>query len=123
MLRVDGPSYEGVVGVGWVGIMDRSKEKNNYFIGLNSDYMNHSYQHGLDYHYWSSVIAHEVAHNGGYRHPNGYNGTLIEEFDECVFNDRTGNFSEEYSAKEGALPMPSRGGDIEGSPVDLLASP
>lgn len=123
ILRVDGATYNQIVGVGWVGIIDRSKSSNKFYIALNSDYMNGTYIHGNNYHYWSSVIAHELAHNGGYRHPDGYEGTLIQAYDECIFLDRSGNFSDEFAAASGALPMPSRAIDVVLSPHTLTRDP
>jgi len=37
-----------------------------------------------DFNYWADVLAHEILHNFGYRHPTGYPGSFIEEFGVCV---------------------------------------
>ena len=85
-----------VAGRGWLGIVKdgRAMEK-NFFIGLNADYMHAGYYYGNNYHYWSGVIGHQVLHNLGYSHANGYSGSLVKEFGEAIQADRTGEFSDD----------------------------
>ncbi|MDV3002991.1 MAG: hypothetical protein N5P05_004646 (plasmid) [Chroococcopsis gigantea SAG 12.99] len=55
-------------------------------VALNSDYIGAQTTYHLknDFDYWAGVLAHEVLHNLGYRHPTGYKGSFIEEFGICV---------------------------------------
>jgi hypothetical protein len=55
-------------------------------VALNSDHFGaRSIYHQKDnFDYWAGVLAHEVLHNLGYRHPTGYPGSFIEEFGICV---------------------------------------
>jgi hypothetical protein len=55
-------------------------------ISLNSDDLGSKSQYFLknDIDYWAGVIAHEILHNLGYSHPNGYEGSFIKEFGRCT---------------------------------------
>ena len=55
-------------------------------ISLNSDDIGSKSQYFLknDIDYWAGVIAHEILHNLGYSHPNGYEGSFIKEFGRCT---------------------------------------
>jgi len=73
--------------------------------------MNSSYIYGADYHYWAGVIAHEILHNLGYVHPDGYTGTLITSYQDCIHADRSGNFIDidaaaKLTGNQGKKPMP-----------------
>jgi hypothetical protein len=83
------------VGLGWVNIVDYDAVPKKYFVGLNADYMTNSYSWGLNYHYWASVLAHEMLHNLGYRHEGGYPGSLITEWGTAIHHDRSGNFDDD----------------------------
>lgn len=38
---------------------------------------------------WAGIIAHEMMHNLGWDHPNGYEGSLITEFGNCISHEGT----------------------------------
>lgn len=55
-------------------------------IALNMDLMGDeaSYALKIDFGFWVGVMAHEIAHNLGLRHPTGYPGSFINEFGDCT---------------------------------------
>ncbi len=76
-----------VVGRARVGSPGQFPEKGDLLrIALNSDYFGAkaTYSQKENFDYWANVMAHEVLHNLGYRHPTGYPGSFIEEFGVCV---------------------------------------
>lgn len=55
------------------------------YIGRRLDYLGYVLPNGPEL--WAGVIAHEIMHNLGWIHPNGYEETVILEFGKCVSAD------------------------------------
>jgi hypothetical protein len=76
------------VGLAPVGTRDyQFPEKGNLLrIALNSDDLGSKSPYFLrnDIDYWAGVITHEILHNLGYNHLNGYEGSFVKEFDRCT---------------------------------------
>ncbi len=88
------------VGIGYINLFfDRDDPLPGYqtrhylHIGLNSEFMGDESQYYLknDAAYWAGVIGHEILHNLGMSHPNGYPGSFVKEYGNCIW-------SESYSA-------------------------
>jgi hypothetical protein len=81
-------SLDDTAGLAPVGTRDyQFPEKGDLLrISLNSDKLGSKSQYFLknDIDYWAGVITHEVLHNLGYDHPNGYEGSFIKEFGRCT---------------------------------------
>ncbi|MEH2466329.1 hypothetical protein [Nostoc sp.] len=76
---------KNVVGRGIVGDSGQFPEKGDLLrIALSSDYFGSQSSVNNGYDYWANVMAHEVLHNLGYKHPTGYPGSFVEEFGICV---------------------------------------
>jgi hypothetical protein len=81
------------VGVGYVNLYyDRDNvlpghdHRHYLHVALNSDFMGPSseYVYRDNEEYWAGVIVHEFLHNLGYRHPTGYPGSFIKEYQLCL---------------------------------------
>jgi hypothetical protein len=74
------------VGLGVVGSGEFPEKGDLLRIALSSDYFGAKATYHLknDFDYWAGIMAHEVLHNLGYSHPNGYPGSFIEEFGICT---------------------------------------
>ena len=95
-------SDENVVGIAYLDLFyDRRnplpgyKTKRYIHIALNSFYMGEHSEYFFSHNaaYWAGVIAHEILHNLNYDHPNGYPGSFIKEYGNCIW--REGGISEE----------------------------
>ena len=55
-------------------------------ISLNSDDLGSKSKYFLrnDVDFWAGMVAHEILHNLGYSHPNGYEGSFVREFGYCT---------------------------------------
>ena len=71
-----------------VGTRDyRFPEKGDLLrISLNSDDLGSKSKYFLrnDVDFWAGMVAHEILHNLGYSHPNGYEGSFVREFGYCT---------------------------------------
>jgi hypothetical protein len=69
-------------------------------VALNADHLGSDstffLRHDTDY--WAAVLAHEVLHNLGHNHPNGYPGSFITEFGNCVQSNLKG--TSDYSSQQ-----------------------
>jgi hypothetical protein len=74
---------------GATGIRIPAGFEEDFIIALNSDYIgNQSLWKGFSSpDYWAGVITHEMLHNLGLRHPNGYEGSYIEVYGDCVWHN------------------------------------
>jgi hypothetical protein len=74
------------VGLGIIGSGEFPEKGDLLRIALSADYFGAKATYPLknNFDYWAGVMAHEVLHNLGYRHPNGYPGSFIEEFGICT---------------------------------------
>jgi hypothetical protein len=80
-------SEPNAVGRATVGNSGQFPERGDLLrVALNSDHFGAQATYHLkeNFDYWANVLAHEVLHNLGYRHPTGYPGSFIEEFGVCV---------------------------------------
>jgi hypothetical protein len=71
---------------------------NHLRIRLNGKYLNSTdpFSKGTDSNVWTGTIMHEILHNLGWDHPNGYPGTYITLAEECASTVSLAGFNLSY---------------------------